>query len=134
LLGFDKNSSNSFVANVLTSDNVINLQKESTLYIHSDLVNNDDDNVLQDIFTSNSSDYGRITYVNPDIRLNSKRITTIDNVYRFYLTDENGLDINLNGLNWQMTLVLFNEVKKVASSDSTRTNEMIRNYIKFKVS
>ena len=125
-MGFNKNSTVSFVGNSLTSSNVINLQKESTLFIHSDLANNDTDNILQDVYTEDSSDYGRIIYRNTDLEKNSKQITTLDNVYRFYLTDENGLSINLNGLSWQMTIILYDDSQK-------RTNDMIQQYIKYKV-
>lgn len=124
ILGFDINSTNTFVGDTITSTNVINLQKENTIFIHSDMVTNQDDNILQDIFTSNTSDYGNIIYNNHDLNLNSKKISTLDNTYHFYLTDENGQEINLNGRNFQMTLLLYK---------LDDTNELIKRYIKYKV-
>ncbi len=124
-MGFEAKSSNAFVGDSLESVNVINLQKENTLFIHSDLCTNGDDNVLQEIYTNNTSDYGNIIFLNSNVQESSKRITTIDNVYRFYLTDENGQAIDLNGRNWVMSLMLYKPNNKM--------EEMVKKYIQWKV-
>jgi hypothetical protein len=125
-MGFEANSTNTFVADTLESVNVINLQKENTLFIHSDLCTNGTDNVLQEIYTNNTSDYGNIIFLNANVTESSKRITTVDNVYRFYLTDENGQAINLNGRNWVMALLLYKPNNKL--------EEMVKKYIQWKAS
>jgi hypothetical protein len=111
-IGFDPNSVNTFVANELTSTNVIKLQSEDTLYLHSDIVDNGNDNILLEIY-GNSADFTNITAHVTDIRAWSKKVLTRNsNVYRFYLSDENDVPINLNGLNINMTLMLYQMVPK----------------------
>lgn len=60
-LGFNTGA-NPFVGNTLVSTNVINLQKETTLFIHSDIVNNGQDNILQEVFGTTEQDYGTIIF------------------------------------------------------------------------
>ena len=124
-MGFDANSSNSFVGNILNSVNVINLQKESTVFIHSNICANETDNVLQEVCTSNTSDYGYLIYQNPNVHHYSKTITNVNNIYNFYLTDENGREINLHGRNWVMTMCLYHE---------DDMNAMVKKYIQWRVS
>ena len=123
-LGFESTSTNTFVGDELVSTNVINLLKENTIYIHSDICTNENDNVLQEIFTSEASDYGSITFTNNAPEFYSKKITSLNSIYRFYLTDENGKDLSLNGRNWQMTVCMH---------EKDKTNEIIRKYIQLKV-
>jgi len=124
-MGFDIGSTNTFVADTLKSTNVINLQKESTLYLHSDMVNNGNDNVLQEVFASDSSDYSTIVFQQKDVEAYSKdTITNKNNVYRFYLTDENDFPINLNGLNLNVTIVLY---------EKNNIYEMIKQFLKLQI-
>lgn len=109
-LGFNKNSVNQFVNNQLKSDNVINLQLEQTLYIHSSICQNKEgDNVLQDIFAaSGEPSFSNIHYQVLDIESNSKDMTTSNsNVFTFYLLDEEDNEIFLNGLNMVFTLMCY---------------------------
>jgi len=107
-MGFVSGSTNNFVGSSLTSTNVINLQKESTLYIHSDMVNNGDDNILQEVFSVQNSDYSSIVFQQQSVEGYSKSITTnTNNVYRFYLLDEDGNAIDLNGQNFVFTLLMY---------------------------
>ena len=121
-LGFEPSSTNVFVANSLVSTNVIKLQSEDSLYLHSDMVTNGDDNVLQEIFVSGSSDYSNIKYQCIDVVACSKEIAfNNSNVFRFHLTSEDDHDINLNGLNIVFSLLMYKK---------DDTNLMIRDGIK----
>ncbi len=124
-MGFNIGSTNTFVANTLKSTNVINLQKESTLYLHSDIANNGNDNVLQEVFATSNSDYSTIVFQQMDVESYSKDMTTnANNVYRFYLTDENDKKIDLNGLNMTATIVMFQK---------QNVYEMIKQFLKLQV-
>ncbi len=125
MMGFNDNTTVSFIGDVLTSVNVINLQKEATLFIHSDLVNNPDDNILQELFAENTSDYGNIVYQSNDIIGTSKPVSNLNSTFQFYLTDENDKLIDINGRNWQITLVLFKK---------ENINNILKQYIKYKMS
>lgn len=108
-LGFDKNSTNQFSSNSLTSTNVINLTNETTLFIRSDICqNNEGNNILQEIYTSGDASYAMSIFTNSIPYEYSKKLTTSkSNVYNFYITDENGLHINTNGININFTLMIF---------------------------
>ena len=109
-LGFNIDTTNEFTGDALTSTNVINLQSEQTLFIHSDLIQ-DGDAVLQEIYSSNSLNFSGISFQNPAPDLYAKKIsTTNSNSYRFYLTDENTNPINLNGLNIVFTLLVYTPI------------------------
>ena len=125
-MGFRSNSTNTFVANSLTSTNVIKLQAEDTLYIHSDLVSNKGDNVLQEVFANGDPSYAAINFQNVCPDAYAKKITLSgSNSYCFYLTDESGTAIDLNGQNMQIVLLLYKE------NDVYR---MIKGFIKYEIS
>lgn len=107
-MGFDINSSNSFVGDVLTSENVVNLQRESTIFIHSSMVAEGD--VLQEIYSVNTENYSAVTFDNSNPSWYAKNISyTTTNTYRFYLCNEDSIPIDLNGINWLITLCFFRE-------------------------
>lgn len=122
LMGFEQGTTNVFINNVLISASVINLQQESTLFIHTDMVTSSNDNILENVFCENVSNYGNIIYQNNDLIGNSKYISNIQDSYRFYLTDENDTQIDLNGRNWQLTLIIF---------EKDNTMDLINRYIKY---
>ncbi len=108
-LGFDPSSTNTFIADEIQSKNVIKLQLEDTLFIHSDICSNETDNVLQEILGSrNDPSFSNVTFSNFSVEAYSKLLTSnTNNVYRFHLTDEDGFNIDLNGLNMEFTIVLY---------------------------
>ena len=107
-LGFNEDTTYSFVGDELISANVIKLQIEDTLFIHSDIASNGVDNVLQEVFAVDSPDFGNLLWVCPDVEAYSKQLgTNKSNSYRFYLTDEDGNSIDLNGQNFVMTIMLY---------------------------
>jgi hypothetical protein len=121
--GFDKNTTNTFVGSTLTSTNIINLQREDSVYIHCDCCTNESDNILQEIFSLNSIDFGNIIYNNDNLEAYSKDLISNEkNVYHFWLTDEDGVPLDLNGMNIQITLLLY---------ESNNVFEMLKNYLKY---
>lgn len=111
-LGFLPNTSPTFSGDSLTSVNVIKMQREDALYLHSDLVQNKEgDNVLQAMFASSDfPTFSNIVYKAIDVEANSKQIVTSKgNVYRFFLTNESGLPIDLNGLNITFSLMVYKQ-------------------------
>lgn len=107
VLGFEAGSTNNFINDNLISQNVIKLQKEDTIYIHSDIAGGSTSTLLQDIHAE-AIDFDHIVFRNTIPELYNKPInTTYNNIYRFYLTNENDELLNLNGLNWSMTLLVF---------------------------
>lgn len=110
VLGFDLNSTNTFVANQLISTNVINLTTENTIFVHSDICQNDTgDNILQEVFTSETTTFGYIYWQNNDPKTYAKRYIPGSNIFQFYLTDEDSNLIDLNGLNINLTIMIYKE-------------------------
>jgi len=108
-MGFARSSTNTFSGDSLTSSYVINLQKENTLFLHSDICSNSTDNVLQEVFAaSGDPSFSNIHYECIDVEAYSKELTSnTTNSYRFYLSDEDGNKIDLQGQNMVITLLLY---------------------------
>ena len=107
-LGFNQNTTYNFAGDTLTSANVIKMQQEDALFIHSDIASNGVDSVLQELYSASTVTFGNVIYNNPDPISNSKQLTTQNNnVYHFSLTDESSELIELNGLNIVFTLMVF---------------------------
>ncbi len=121
--GFLSGSTNTFITNSLTSTCVIKLQAEDRLILHSYLVKNpSNDDVLLSFNSTRSVNYSSITYINYAPEFTAKAIKTDNsNSAHFYLTDENGVTLDLNGLNLNFTLCFF-----IADD----TNYIIKNFIK----
>ncbi len=120
--GFDDNSTNAFVVSSLTSKNVIKFQVKDTLLLHSDICTNGQDDILNEIFVAASPDFSNIKYDCIDVQAYSKTLSTQNqNTYRFSLTDEDGNNLDLNGLNMVLTICIY------------KNDDTIRNYIKYKL-
>lgn len=125
-LGFDRNSTNTFIGDTLISENVVKLQQEDTLFLLSDMVDSslDSKGCLQEIFT-NTPDYATITYLCQTPELYVKRLAmNRNNTYWFSLVNENNKSIQLNGLNMVLTLCFFksNDIDEIH-----RENILIKN-------
>lgn len=107
--GFLSNSINVFNGTSLTSTCVIKLQSEDRLLIHSNIVNNPTrDDVLVSINSSTSINYSSIVWECPSPEFYSHLLSSQNNnSYNFSLTDENGELLQLNGLNMNITLLLY---------------------------
>lgn len=105
--GFYDNSVNTFVAGALVSANVIKFYQQDCIFIHSDICSNSEQAILQECYFNNTN-LSNMTYMCPDPQAYSKKLNTNKaNVYTFSITDEIGREIDLNGLNWGATLLLF---------------------------
>jgi hypothetical protein len=123
LMGFDAGSANAFVGGSLVSTNVIKLSKEDTIYIRTDLVGGLSGGILQEIYSVDSNDFSNIVFQQFAHEYYEKEINTSNsNAFRFYLTNEDGGRLDLNGLNWNLTLCCY---KKDNSLDA------IRQYMKY---
>jgi len=108
-LGFNRSSNNVFVDNSLISTNVINLVKETTVFIHSDICQNSEgDNVLQEIYTVGDSSFTMVNYENKNpMEYSKKLVPGKSNVYHFWLTNENGEVLDTNGVNINLTIMIY---------------------------
>jgi hypothetical protein len=111
-LGFASNTAYNFVASALQSVNIPNLTTETTLFIHSDAVqNSESDNVLQEIYTSGEPSFSYINFININPLEYSKNLkcdgASKTNVYNFWITDEFGNVMNTNGLNLNFTIMFY---------------------------
>lgn len=108
LMGFEAGSTNTFTSDTIVSSNVVKLQKEDTLMIHSDICGQNSGSILQEIYTVESADFDNIVFINYNAELYSKQIShASSNTYRFWLTNEDGQYIDLNGQNMTMTLAVY---------------------------
>ena len=122
--GFEKNSTNQFVLDAINSLNVVNMNIESTLFIKSNICISEGNGVLQDIISVQDPNFSYIVFNSQNIEEYSKPfVKNKSNIYHFDLTDEDGLKVSLNGLNMNMTLMIYKK---------DRTNDLIQKYIKYK--
>ncbi len=106
--GFDFASTNTFVGNTLVSQNVVSFINENSIYVHCDLVDNGSDDILQEIYSSNTIALSMLSYSCPDVEAYSKGLrVNSTKIANFYLTDENNKPIDLNGLDWVFTIILY---------------------------
>jgi hypothetical protein len=108
-LGFNHNSINNFSTNQLVSPNVCNLSTETTLFLHSDISQqNNGENTLQEIYSNGESSYSYINYQNICPHEYSKPLNNnMSDVFNFYLTNENGDIIDTNGININFTIMVY---------------------------
>jgi hypothetical protein len=123
-LGFNANSTNNFVDNTLESVNVIKLQLEDSVFIHSSLVNNGNDDILQDINVVNNPAYGNITWLCPSFDVFSKRVAKPEKIAHFRITDEANNELDTNGLNCVFCLILYK---------SENVNKLLKQVLKYNV-
>lgn len=108
-LGFDKNSSTSFVGNQLYSPNCVNLSNITRCFIKSNIVINAYLSILEEVL--NYGDWGPLQqcyYQQYSIDLNSREFNNSGvNSWQFILVDANDAIINLNGVPWSFSLVFY---------------------------
>jgi hypothetical protein len=111
-MGFPQHSTNNFVANALQSMNFVNFNLENTIFLRSDICQNSTgDNVLQEIFTTGIPTASFIKYNCVQYETYAKNFITKSDFFTFYLTDENGNNINVNGININITIMVYEENK-----------------------
>ena len=124
-LGFDVGT-HPFVANTLTSDNIINFNPTSKLYIRSDLVSSSNDSVLQEIYNVDTIGFGGcIFYQNQgNLDLESKFLVgNQKDTFNIELVNEKGQLVDLQGQDWSFSIIFY------VRQD---TNELIREDLKIK--
>jgi hypothetical protein len=113
-MGFEYGSTVSFVADSLTSANVVQFNTINGLMIKSDLVEgNGTDSVhgsavLQEIYSFNTFDYANIGFQNTNLLYSAKRIKTSQtDIATFTITDTDDNIIDFNGGSLNFSLVFF---------------------------
>lgn len=124
-MGFHKHTTNSFVSDTLTSTHIVDFVNEQSVFIHSDMVLCDGNDVLQEVYASNTIPLSNLTYQCPYYEQCSKPLrTNHSTTFHFVLTDKNGVELDFNGLNVVMTLLLYKRDK---------TMDKLLNYFKLKL-
>jgi hypothetical protein len=109
-MGFNTNSTSAtFTSTIpLIAPNVVNVTVLNTIYISMDEVNNGIDNILQEIPNSTLGSMGIINYQNTNIEAWSKPYKgNKQNVWHIRLIDEYQNTIQMNGVYWSMSLLLY---------------------------
>ena len=124
-LGFHVHSTNTFINGRLESSTIINFGSEATMFIRSDIADNGDNDILQEIYTGNTINLAYVTYQCTAPELYSKVLNTNQsNTFRFSLTNEKNQLLNLHGVDMLLTLCLYKR---------DNIGEMIKKYIQYKV-
>ena len=123
LFGFFANSTNTFIGTPIISTCVIKLQSEDRLLLHSSICANPTrDDVLVSINSTTSINYSSTSWECPALIYYSHMLASPNNgVYRFTLTDENSELIQLNGLNVNLTLLLYEQDDSIKRFNDTIT-------------
>lgn len=120
--GFVENSTNTFVSDSLTSTYCCQFQPQNVL-IHSSLVFDGVDDTIQEIYRDNTGFFYDMNYIlttNEDAY--AKKISNPkSNVFSFYITDDHGISLDLNGIDCHFTLLFFNK------------DESLKHYIKYQM-
>lgn len=124
VLGFVRGSTNDFIisgnTSTLTSTNVCNFQRESTIFLHSSCCSNGgQDDILLELFASGNPDLSNINFESSgNLEEHSKILKdSQSNNYSFYITDEYRDDIFINGVNMLITLCFYekNEISALTT-------------------
>ena len=124
-LGFDMGT-HAFTSNSLVSDNIINFNPTSKLYIKSDLVSSSNESILQEILNVDLVGFGSsIFYQNQgNLDLESKLLVgNQKDTFNIQLVNENGQYVDLQGQDLSFSIILF------VRQD---TQELIRDDLKIK--
>lgn len=124
-LGFDVGT-HSFLSNTLKSDNIINFNPTSKLYIKSDLVSSSNDSILQEIFSVDLVPFGSSIFFQNQGNLDLESKLLVGNQkdsFNIQLVNENGQLVDLQGLDWSFSLIFY------VRQD---TNELLREDLKIR--
>lgn len=108
-LGFEASTTYTFSANTLKSANAINLSYVLRAFIKSNIVQNTQDSILEEILSVGSFAPQSIVYFQQyNFDMNSKQLSSVNNnSWNFTLVDSYNQEIDLNGISWSFTLVFF---------------------------
>lgn len=125
--GFDRGQTEYFTQagpnEVLISPNVVDFTAENAIFIHSNLVQDDYSDILQEVYQANTIPGTNITYLCPDPLAYSKKLSSSKlRLASFALTDEFNFPIFLNGLDVVLTIMLYKE---------PNVFQLISNYLRY---
>jgi hypothetical protein len=113
-----------FVGSTLTSNNIINFNPTSKIYILTDIVSSSNDSILQEVLNGDTVGFGSCIYYQNqgNLDLESKEIVgNQKNSFNIQLINENGQEVDLQGQNWSFSIIFFNR---------NDTNELMREELK----
>lgn len=115
VLGFNANSTNTFVNGELKSTNCINMSRINTAYIKSDIVQNAQSSILAEILSYGSYSMLSLAYqTTENIELNSRIFIQQkggSRSYNFTLVDDEDNEIDLNGVDYAFSIILYTRSK-----------------------
>ena len=124
-LGFEQNSTNTFSSNSLTSTNCINLAYATRAFIKSNICSGND--VLQEILGYGSFPMLSVAYFEQQDYDLTSRILNPNNLnsWIFVLVDAFDQIIDLNGVPWSLSIVLYerNNTHEILKTDLEFRNE-----------
>jgi hypothetical protein len=94
----------------LISPNRINLQRYSKLFLNCSLTSNSDDSILTELYMAGTGNQDVFEYRTPDACMSARGMSgnQNDNI-RVSLLDANKRAISLNGLEWDATIVCYDD-------------------------
>jgi hypothetical protein len=91
----------------LICPNIVNMQRYDVIYIRASGLQNNNDNVLLEIYPGLSTDLSVIQYSNISSDIHNVTVEQNNmNVMHFSVQDKDGKDIEFNGVNWRMLLYM----------------------------
>ncbi len=106
-MGFDEISTNHFINGTLQSKNVVNFVSTSTLFLHSDMVDDSTD-ILQEVYADNSIPFSNLVYNCRVPGMYAKKLrNNTSSLFNFSLCDEHDKEVDLNGHEILFTLILY---------------------------
>ena len=125
-MGFSPSTTYAFTLNSLVSQNISNFASKACLFLRSDMCYNTltGDNILQEIYSGGTRYNSYIPFTNFNPELNARTLVNKSQVYNYYLTDENGIDLVLNGINMVFTVLVWK---------SSHFESLVENFFKWKV-
>lgn len=126
-LGFEGNTTYTFVANKLVSVNAINLAYVLRMFIKSNISDTAADGILDEILSVGSfAPQSIIFYQQYNIDLNTKTLNKTNfNSWNFSIVDSYNQLIDFNGISWAFTLVFYqrNVTHELHKNELLITNE-----------
>jgi len=126
-LGLEQSTAYLFVANVLVSVNAINLAYVLRMFIKSDICNDSNDGILEEILSVGSfAPQSVLFYQQFNIDVNTRVFNGNNpNSWNFNIVDSYGQEIDFNGIPWAFTLVFYqrNDTHELHKNELMITNE-----------
>lgn len=109
-MGLVENVTYTHTANVVTSVNIVNMQRYERLFINCSIVSNNNTPQFLTLFPSGTPDLASIGYSTPAVELGSVNLTNNGATSaHFSLVDENGAVVVLNGVNMRLVFTAYND-------------------------